>query len=72
VVGASGPGNLVFYPGDASAPNSSNINFTIGQTRANNAVVRLAGSGSGSFGVRLATPAAGTTHVIVDVNGYFQ
>jgi hypothetical protein len=72
VVTAPSPGNLAFYPGDLSAPNASNINFTNGQTRANNAVVKLAGSGSGSFAVRQATSPAGSTHVLVDVNGYFQ
>jgi hypothetical protein len=72
IVGAPGPGNLAFYPGDTSAPNASNINFTLGQTRANNAVVKLAGSGSGTFAVRQATSPAGNTHVVVDVNGYFQ
>jgi hypothetical protein len=72
VVVAPGPGNLTFYPGDLSAPASSNINFTGGQTRANSAVVKLAGSGSGTFAIRQFTSPAGSTQVIVDVNGYFQ
>jgi hypothetical protein len=72
VVLAPGPGNLTFYPGDLSAPTASNINFTAGQTRANNAVVKLAGSGSGTFAIRQFTNPPGNTHVIVDVNGYFQ
>jgi hypothetical protein len=72
VVLAPGPGNLTFFPGDLSAPNASNINFTGGQTRANNAVVKLAGSGSGTFAVRQFTNPAGNTQVIVDVNGYFE
>ena len=72
VVLAPGPGNLTFYPGDLSAPTASNINFTAGQTRANSAVVKLAGSGSGTFAVRQFTNPAGNTHVIVDVNGYFE
>ncbi len=70
VVVAPGPGNLTFFPGDLSAPTASNINFTVGQTRANSAVVKL--SGSGAFAVRQFTSPAGSTHVIVDVNGYFQ
>jgi hypothetical protein len=72
VVLAPGPGNLTFYPGDLSAPAASNINFTAGQTRANNVVVKLAGSGSGTFAIHQFTLPAGSTHVIVDVNGYFQ
>jgi hypothetical protein len=71
VVNAPGPGNLRFFPGDASAPTSSNANFTAGQTRANNAVVKLGGVG-GTFAVRQENTTGGATHVIVDVNGYFQ
>jgi hypothetical protein len=72
VVVAPGPGNLTFYPGDLSSPAASNLNFTAGQTRANSVVVKLAGSGSGTFAVHQFTLPAGNTHVIVDVNGYFQ
>jgi hypothetical protein len=72
VVSPPGAGNFAFYPGDTSAPVASNINFTVGQTRANNAVVKLAGSGSGTFAVRQATGSGGSAHVVVDVNGYFQ
>jgi hypothetical protein len=70
VVVAPGPGNLTFYPGDLSAPAASNLNFTGGQTRANSVVVKLAGSGT--FAVHQFTLPPGNTHVIVDVNGYFQ
>ena len=72
VVVAGAPGNVAFYPGDVSAPNVSNLNFGPGQTRANNAVVKLAGSGSGTFAVRQFTSPAANVNVIVDVNGYFQ
>ena len=72
VVVAGASGNLSFYPGDLGPPNASNINFTPGQTRANNAVVKLAGSGSGTFAVSQFTVPAANVNVIVDVNGYFQ
>jgi streptogramin lyase len=49
------------------APATSNLNFGPGQTIANLAIIPLSASGS----VRLAT-AVGTTHVIVDVVGYFD
>jgi hypothetical protein len=70
VVTAGAPGNLTFYPGDLSAPLASHLNFTTGQTRANNVVVKLAGSGT--FAVRQSTTPPANVHVIVDVNGYFQ
>ncbi len=63
-------GDLRVYPADlTSSPLVSAINFTAGQTLANNAVVKV-GAGSGSIDVRL--DSAGTTQLILDVNGYFQ
>jgi hypothetical protein len=70
VVVAGASGNLSFYPGDLGPPNASNLNFTPGQTRANNAVVKL--SSSGAFAVSQFTIPAASVNVIVDVNGYFQ
>jgi hypothetical protein len=58
------PGNLSFFPG------ISTLNFTRGQTAANNAVVALASSGSGTFVLRNSSTAS--VHVVVDVNGYFE
>jgi hypothetical protein len=63
-------GDLRVYPADlTSSPLTSAINFSGGQTLANNAVVKL-GAVTGSIDVRL--DSAGTTHFILDVNGYFQ
>jgi hypothetical protein len=71
VTGPSGPGNLRLYPTGSPLPLASNINWSAGQTRANNAVVRL--GSSGSLAVRCDMPAAGAvTHFILDVTGYFQ
>jgi hypothetical protein len=52
-----------------SRPLTSTIDFAAGRTRASNAVVRL-GAG-GSFSV-LCGMSAGSTHLVVDVTGYFQ
>jgi hypothetical protein len=62
-------GYLTLFPGGASLPSTSTINYAAGQTRANNAAVLLGASGNlavfcGQFG--------GTAQLIVDVNGYFQ
>jgi branched-subunit amino acid transport protein len=70
VTGAAAPGFLSLFPGNGIVPATSNINFSIGQTRANNAVVLLATDGNGSLAVL--NGAVGTTHFILDVNGYFQ
>jgi hypothetical protein len=62
----TGPGFVVLYPGGSTAPTVSAINFRTGQTRANNAVVRLGTGGT------LAVQSAAPTHFILDVNGYFE
>lgn len=70
VTAPGAPGNLVIYRGDGVLPGTSTINFSPGQTRANNAVLQLALDGTGSVKVR--NGSAGSVHLVVDVNGYFQ
>jgi hypothetical protein len=48
---------------------TSSINYAAGQTRANNAVVSL--GGDGALIAYVGQP-SGTTHVVIDVNGYFR
>jgi uncharacterized repeat protein (TIGR01451 family) len=62
-------GNLRLYPARTLLPAVSSINYVAGQTRANNAIVPL--NGLGELAVHC-SQAAGTVHVILDVNGYFQ
>ena len=61
-------GNLALFPAGSSA-STSTINYSAGQTRANNAVIMV--GASAGLAVRC-NQASGTTHVILDVNGYFQ
>jgi hypothetical protein len=63
-------GHLRLFPGDAATPNVATLNFVPGVTRANNAVVRLASSGSATLGI--ANFSAASVHVVIDVNGYFE
>jgi hypothetical protein len=70
-VNAPAAGYLSLFPGDVAAPFVSALNFSTGQTRANNAVVKLASSGSGTIAVRNGTLGQ-SVHVVVDVFGYFQ
>jgi hypothetical protein len=46
------------------------ISFPAGRTRANNAIIGLSSDGQGAFAVF--SEAAGTVHLIVDLNGYFE
>jgi hypothetical protein len=70
VTGSTAAGFLSLFPGNGIPPPASAINFSTGQTRANNTVALLATDGTGSLAVR--NGAAGTVHLILDVNGYFE
>ena len=63
-------GGLTLHPGDEATPEASTISFGAGRTRANNAMLLLAGDGTGTVNVVNRSP--GSVHVIVDVNGYFR
>jgi hypothetical protein len=62
-------GYLRLTPGNGLTESSA-INFSVDQTRANNAIVMLATDDSGS--VAVTNGSVGTVHVILDVSGYFQ
>jgi hypothetical protein len=63
-------GELRLLAGDSGVPLLGTVSFAAGQTRSNNALVSLALDGSG--GLRIYNVSAGSTHVVLDVNGYFQ
>lgn len=63
--GAAGPGHLRVYPCGAAMPNASTLNFAAGQTVANASLVRVGTGGT------VCIYAATTTHVILDLNGWF-
>lgn len=60
-------GNVRLYPAGSPVPTASTINFSAGQTRTNNSVVGLGVAGA----LGAVSQPAGTTHLIIDVNGYF-
>lgn len=70
VVNPTAPGFLSIFPGNAIPLGTSSLSFTAGRVRANGAVLRLATDGAGTIGVQ--NGAGGITHLIIDVNGYFQ
>jgi uncharacterized repeat protein (TIGR01451 family) len=65
----SAQGNIRLFPAGAAVPTTSSINYRPGETRANNAVVALSASGGLSA---LCSQASGSSHMILDVNGYFE
>jgi len=62
-------GNLRIYPAGSALPLVSTINYSPGQTRANNAIAVL--SATGALAVQC-DQAGGSVDLIVDVNGYFR
>jgi hypothetical protein len=63
-------GHLTVFPADRPVPGTSSINFSLGQTRANNALISLSSDGSGAVKVLLGS--AAPLHFMLDVNGYFE
>ena len=68
VVVPSANGRLTVYPG-TTEPDTSTLNFLAGQNRANNALVGVLG---GLLRVNASMAGGGTTHVVIDVNGYTE
>ena len=75
VVGPQVAGYLTVYAGDSVLPFTPTINFNAGQVRANNAVVQLAGDGTGTVTIYYGAVGPGaltaTVDLILDVNGFF-
>ncbi len=63
------PGHVIIYPLGVPLPTTSTINYSAGQTRANNAIVQVGANGSIAA---TCGQSSGTTHFIVDVVGYFR
>jgi uncharacterized repeat protein (TIGR01451 family) len=72
VVGPTAAGDLRIYPTGITPPVVSTLNFSAGQTRANNAVMDLQGIPPGSIDVEVGMIVPGTTHFILDVTGYIK
>jgi hypothetical protein len=69
VTQTTGAGYLSLMPGDQSGVQATSaINYAPGQTRANNAITRLALDGSAGLKVF----SVSSVHFILDVNGYFE
>jgi len=67
---AGGSGYFTFYPGNGVNPGTSNLSFSTGKGRANNAILILSTDGNG--GINVLNGSATSNHLILDVNGYFR
>jgi hypothetical protein len=70
VVSPVAAGNISHFPGNAFPLGTSMLGFRSGGTRAASTSLTLATNGAGTVGFQNAS--AGTTHLVVDVSGYFQ
>ena len=61
-------GFVTLFPGNGAAPATSTVSFAPGKTRANNAILGLAGGVLSAMGRQ----DAGSVHLVVDVSGYFR
>ena len=69
VAGQSKPGYLALTPDPTSSPLNSNLNFPLGDNRANGVAAPL--NGSGALSIVYKAAAGATTNVILDITGYF-
>jgi len=70
VVSPTLPGFLTLFPGGTSKPLASSINYSAGQTRANNVILPVSTDGTGTFNAF--TGSTGTVHFLFDVNGFVR
>ncbi|MDL2719035.1 MAG: hypothetical protein PT977_14910, partial [Acidobacteriota bacterium] len=70
VTGATAAGSVRIGPA-GTTPSLDTLPFRSGQTRADNAILGLFGTPTGSVVVVSNIP-SGTVHLVVDVNGYWQ
>jgi hypothetical protein len=61
-------GYLTIFPAGGAVPLASAINFSAGQTRANNAVMKLGAGGA----ISVQSGLSGSAQLILDVTGYFE
>jgi hypothetical protein len=66
----SSDGAFQLFSGDDQPGPATTVSFVARKTRANNVVLKLSGSGSGTLGV--ANRASAPVHLVIDMNGFFQ
>ncbi|MES1244598.1 MAG: PKD domain-containing protein [Acidobacteriota bacterium] len=69
VIQTTGSGRVTVYPADIPIPATSTVNFSGGITRANNTLMML--SSDGRLKLRPVVNNGGSTHLVVDVTGFF-
>ncbi len=66
VTETEGPGFITVYPCTLDVPTAANLNYGTGTTIPNSVIAQVSASGE------VCIYTSNTTHVVVDVNGFFQ
>jgi glucose/arabinose dehydrogenase len=69
VANPSAAGHVTLYPAGAPTTTTSTLNFAAGETAANGVAIRL--GSAGRLSAAMSGPPGATTHLILDVTGYF-
>lgn len=64
-------GNVSLYPGNYPTLGTSTINFSAGNTVANNAILPLSTDGTGTVAALASLNGGGTVNLVIDVSGYY-
>ena len=72
VTGTTAAGYLTVWPADQPRPRAASINWTPGQTISNGMTVKLGAIGTANAGKINLYNSAGTTHVILDLTGFYS
>jgi hypothetical protein len=65
-------GRITIFPGNGLLPTTSTINFPLGRTLANNAIVALATDATGTLAAQSFLTSGGEIDFAVDIVGYFK
>jgi hypothetical protein len=71
-VGPTGLGFLTLFPAGSTQPTVSNINYNAGEPALGNGAIVPLGAAVPDLSVFTRVSGGGTTHMVIDVTGYFQ
>jgi len=71
VISPTNTGYATFYPGNYPQPSTTTVSFSAGNTRANHSILPLATSGEGTLAALASIAGNGSTHLVIDVSGYY-
>jgi hypothetical protein len=71
-VNPSAAGNFRLYPSGSVVPNASSLNFRAGRSRAGNGIAVLGAGGEVAVRCDMGAGSTATSHLVLDVYGYFE